>query len=134
MGRALGYPAFTADFAFEDDVAERRLRVSDGGRDIFRLRAATKGRFSVDRRPMLVYNVRGEELVETICACSGIAQQALGRGTGLLELGDHPVADQLRALESPQADPDPELSESSDHDPAAAGGRPRPAVPGLRRQ
>ena len=35
MSRALGYPAFTADFAFEDDLAERRRRVSDDGRDLF---------------------------------------------------------------------------------------------------
>ena len=101
-GRALGYPAFTADFAFEDDLAERQTRVCDDGRDIFRLRVATRGRYSADRRPMLIYNVRGEELVETICPCSGIGQQALGRGAGHLELGDHPVADELRALEVSQ--------------------------------
>ena len=99
MSRALGYPAFTADFAFEDDPAERRARVSDDGRDLFRLRVATRGRYSVDRRPIVMYNARGEELVETICPCSGIVQQALGHGAGRLELGDHPVADQLRALE-----------------------------------
>jgi hypothetical protein len=99
MSRALGYPAFTADFAFEDGLVERRVRVFEDGRDIYRLRVATRGRYSIDRRPMRMYNVRGDELVEAICPCSGIVQQALGRGAGLLELGDHPVADQLRALE-----------------------------------
>lgn len=96
--RELGYPCFVADFAFEDDLAERRLRVSEGGREILLLTTAARGRISPDRAPMTVYNVRGDRLFETVCPCSGYAQQHLGRGSGRLELGDHPVADELRAL------------------------------------
>lgn len=98
-GRALGYPSFVADFAFRDGLAERRVSIAEGGREILRLRAATRGRLSTDRRPMVVYNVRGEKLMETVCPCSGIVQQAMGRGAGLLELGDHPVAAELQSLE-----------------------------------
>lgn len=99
LGRALGYPAFVGDFAFEDDVHERRVCVSEGGHEILRQTVATRGRVTPDRRPAVFYAVRGEELLETISPCSGYLQQRLGSGSGLLELGAHPVADMLRALE-----------------------------------
>lgn len=98
IGRALGYPTFVADFRFEDRLTERAVRVSEDGHDILRLRVAARGRVAADRRDMVVYNVRGEELLETICPCSGFAQQSVGRRAGFLELGDHPVAEELRAL------------------------------------
>jgi len=99
LGRALGYPAFVADFAFEDDVHERRVRVTEGGHEILRQTVATRGRVTADRRPTVTYTVRGEELLETVSPCSGYLQQGMGSGSGLLALGDHPVADMLRALE-----------------------------------
>jgi len=74
------------------------MRVSEGGREILLLTTPARGRVSPDRAPMTVYNVRGDRLFETVCPCSGYAQQHLGRGSGRLELGDHPVADELRAL------------------------------------
>jgi hypothetical protein len=99
LGRALGYPAFVADFAFEDDVHERRVRVSEGGREILRQTVVTRGRVTTDRRPTVLYTVRGEELLETVSPCSGYLQQRMGSGSGSLERGDHPVADVLRTLE-----------------------------------
>jgi Acetoacetate decarboxylase (ADC) len=99
LGRALGYPAFTADFAFEDDVCERRVSVAEGGREILRQTVATRGRVTADRRPSVVYTVRGEELLETVSPCSGYLQQRMGSHSGSLQLGDHPVADMVRALE-----------------------------------
>jgi hypothetical protein len=102
LGRALGYPAFVADFAFEDDVHERRVRVTEGGREILRQTVAARGRVSADRRPSVTYAVRGDELLETVSPCSGYLQQRMGSRSGLLTLGDHPVADMLRALEPSQ--------------------------------
>jgi hypothetical protein len=117
LGRALGYPAFVADFAFEDDVHERRVRVTEGGHEILRqtvatrgrvtadrrptviYSVATRGRVTADRRPTVIYSVRGEELLETVSPCSGYLQQRMGSCSGSLELGDHAVADMLRALE-----------------------------------
>jgi hypothetical protein len=99
LGRALGYPAFVADFAFEDDVHERRVRVTEGGHEILRQTVATRGRVTADRRPTVIYSVRGEELLETVSPCSGYLQQGMGSGAGSIELGDHPVAVMLRALE-----------------------------------
>lgn len=103
-GRALGFPAFVGDLAFEDGIDERRLDLSDEGRQILQLRVASKGRITTDRRPMTMYSVLDDRLLETVCPCSGIAQQRLGPGSGRLELGDHPVADSLRELGlSPEA-------------------------------
>jgi hypothetical protein len=50
----------------------------------------------------VIYTVRGEELLETVSPCSGYLQQGVGSRSGSLELGDHPVADMLRALEPSQ--------------------------------
>jgi hypothetical protein len=47
---------------------------------------------------MVVYSARDGELLGAVCPCSGIVQQGMGSGAGRLELGDHPVADELRAL------------------------------------
>ena len=82
LGRALGCPAFLADFAFEDDVHKRRVRVSEGGREILRQTVATRGRVTADRRPAVIYTVRGEELLETVSPCSGHLQQRMGSGSG----------------------------------------------------
>lgn len=99
LGRALGYPAFVGDFAFEDDLHERRVRVTEGGHEILRQTVATRGRVTADRRPSVIYTVRGEDLLETVSPCSGYLQQGIGPRSGTLELGDHPVADMLRGLE-----------------------------------
>ena len=82
LGRALGYPAFVADFAFEDDVHERRVRVTEAGREILRQTVATRGRVTADRRSAVIYTVRGEELLETASPCSGHLQQRMGSGSG----------------------------------------------------
>jgi hypothetical protein len=99
LGRALGYPAFVGDFAFEDDVHERRVLVTEGGHEIFRQTVAARGRVTQDRRPSVIYTVRGEELLETVSPCSGHFQQGMGSRSGSLELGDHPVARMLQGLE-----------------------------------
>ena len=128
-GRALGFPAFVGDLAFEDGIDERRLDLSDEGRQILQLRVASKGRITTDRRPMTMYSVLDDRLLETVCPCSGIAQQRLGPGSGRLELGDHPVADSLRELGlSPEALVSPELPEPAHADPVAEDRGHRPAV------
>lgn len=104
LARDLGYPAFVADFAFEDDPAERHVRVSEDGREILQLTVASRGRVSTDRHPMRIYSVKGDELLEALVPCSGLAQQGVGPRSGLLALGDHPVAERLRALQ-PSARP-----------------------------
>ena len=98
-GRALGFPAFVGDLAFEDDILERRVSLSDERGAILQSRVASRGRISLDRTPMTTYSVRDGELLEVVCPCSGAVQQCLGPGAGRLDLGDHPVADAIRALE-----------------------------------
>jgi hypothetical protein len=99
VARSLGFPAFVGDFAFEDGLDERRVSLSDGGREILRLRVASAGRVFVDRRPTTTYSVLGDRLLGMVSPCSGVAQQRLGRGAGTLALGDHPVAESIRALD-----------------------------------
>jgi hypothetical protein len=52
---------------------------------------------------MTTYSVLADQLLQIVSACSGVAHQRLGRGAGGLELGEHPVAESIRALD-PSAD------------------------------
>jgi hypothetical protein len=99
VGRLVwGYPKFVADMEFADSVRERSVRLSEGGRHLLTLTVRPSGRPSRSDAPLILYSVLGTDLVEHTCPCSGIAQGGLGSGRGSLELGDHPLADGLRAL------------------------------------
>lgn len=103
-GRAMGYPKFTADMEFEDSVKMIRTQLSEGGQRILTHTVWPAGRPSVNGSPMTLYSVLDGGLLEQPVPRFGLQRRRLGRRHGLLELGDHEVADELRALD---IDPQP---------------------------
>ncbi|WP_158579867.1 acetoacetate decarboxylase family protein [Geodermatophilus marinus] len=98
-GRQLwGFPKFVADVAFTEGPRVRRAELSEGGRRVLTLAGRGRGPVLTDRRSAVMYSELDGQLVETVVPMSG--QLRLGRGAraGRLELGDHPVADELRGL------------------------------------
>jgi hypothetical protein len=105
VGRQVwGYPKFVADMDFDDSVAERRVRLTEGGRHILTLTVRPAGRPSIADGSLLLYSVLDGRLIELDVPGHGIEQRRWGRKGGRLELGDHQVADDLRHL-SLGADP-----------------------------
>jgi hypothetical protein len=95
---AMGVPKFVADLDFEESNIMREVRGAEGGRPILRLRVPMEGNVRVSHRPMLTYASAESRL--WVVEAPMFAYQRMGVGaTGIeLELGDHPVADRLRAL------------------------------------
>lgn len=62
-------------------------------------RVRPSGRVRSSRTPLVVYSVRDWELLRTSMPGVSLEQIGLGRRGGRVELGDHPVADAVRALD-----------------------------------
>jgi hypothetical protein len=110
VGRTIfGFPKFVADMDFVEEPSHRGVTVSEAGREILRLDVRPRGPVVPDHRDVLAYSVRGTELMETTIRSRGHGQPGLGRRSGLLRLGDHPVAEDLGRL---GIDPEPQRTMS----------------------
>jgi len=96
-----GYPKFLADIEFADEAGLATCRLAEGGKHILTLRLRhRKPRPRSERTRMMPVTVKGDRLLRGM-ATNNIPQAAVafgGRGVEL-ELGDHPLADQIRRLE-----------------------------------
>lgn len=99
-----GYPKFVADMAFDLQPERQRVELREGGTDLLRLEVGRRGRIVRDNRPLVTYTAKDGDLIRTQVASRAVYQMCVGRPNGHLELGDHPLADELRALDlSPTA-------------------------------
>lgn len=94
-----GYAKFVADMEFERRPAYQRVRLAEGGAHILTLTVRQRGLPLKDNRPMVTYSVDGDQVLRTVIPSRAIYQMGFLPGSGSLELGDHPVADQLRELD-----------------------------------
>ena len=93
-----GYPKFVADMQFTLTPERMTCQLDEGARSILTLEVPRTGFIHRDRQPLVTYSVRDGDLVKTVIPQQGIARTAIRpRGARLL-LGDHPMADTLRAL------------------------------------
>ena len=106
-GRALGYPKFTADIEFEDSIEMCRSHLAEGGHSVLTHTVRPAGRPSVTGAPLILYASLDGRLMEQRVPTFGLRRRRWGRQGGYLELGDHQVADELRALD---IDPEPFLA------------------------
>nr|WP_275585793.1 acetoacetate decarboxylase family protein [Geodermatophilus sabuli] len=99
-GRALwGFPKFVADMDFAEERPVRQVTLAEGSTTVLTLRVRGTGPVLSDRRPAVMYTARQGELLETVVPMAGRLRLGLGRRAGGLELGDHPVARELRAMD-----------------------------------
>ncbi|MFA5787330.1 MAG: acetoacetate decarboxylase family protein [Actinomycetota bacterium] len=99
-GRTIwGYPKFVADMAFDFMPEYQSVDMREGGKDIFSLTVPRRGPKVTDKRPLVTFTVREGELIRTVMPWRAVYQMGVGRRMGgSLVLGDHPVAEELRAL------------------------------------
>jgi hypothetical protein len=97
-GRIWGFPKFVADMDFSDDGFEHGVSVAESGRRILSLVVRSGGRIAIDRTPTVLYSERDGELLELPMPTVELHQVRIGWPGGALQLGDHAVADTLRAI------------------------------------
>ena len=93
-----GYPKFLSEITFEDKDQARRCRLQVEGQDVLS--------FQVDDQPtrlrdmdFYTYTVLDGQLLHTRVQTRGQYGIARFRGGASFELGDHPIADEIRALD-----------------------------------
>jgi hypothetical protein len=93
-----GLPKFVADMDFTDDELERAVILREGGRRILTLTVRPSGRPVIDRSGTVLYSSLAGSLLEIVVPGVEVRRDRLGPSGGSVELGDHPVADELRGL------------------------------------
>lgn len=97
-GRAVwNFPKFVADMDFVEDSHSRSVALGEGGAEVLTLRVAPRGPVLHDRLPFVAYTASGGDLLETRMPVD--SRGSMRPGGGEVVLGDHPVAESLRALE-----------------------------------
>ncbi len=99
-----GYPKFMADMDFEKFPHYQRVRLEEGGAPILTLTVQQRGFPIKDNRPLITYSILEGCLMKTTVPTRAIYQLGAVAGLGQLELGTHPVAEQLKSFDiSPSA-------------------------------
>lgn len=94
-----GLPTFPADLRYEERRDHDRLVVEEGGLRVYTLTVSTQGRMKPADDHVMVYSDRDGDLLATRMHAAGSKCQNRGHESAALELGDHPVADDLRSME-----------------------------------
>lgn len=100
VGRSLwGYPKFVADMDFVKDPAYQSVELWEEEKHILTLKVEQQGIILKDNRPLISYSVLNDKLIKTIVPVRSIYQLQLCPKFDALELGDHPVAQELKSLD-----------------------------------
>jgi len=94
-----GYTKFIADMRFRSTPESYSCRLSEGGQHILTIGVAKRGVVTRDTKPVITYSVREGALIRTVIPQLGIVRNAVKPKGCRLELGDHPVAQSLGALD-----------------------------------
>lgn len=93
-------PKFVADMDFTIGPDELAVELSEGGTSILRLETRRGGWTRPDREDLVWYASKDQNLLRTDAPVDGIQQLRVGGRSGQLELGAHPIADELRELDA----------------------------------
>jgi hypothetical protein len=92
-----GYPKFLAEITFEEEGVRRRCRLRAAGQDILTL-DVSKGQGKHRVMDPYTYTLKEGQLLRTRVRQEGTYTGSLFQGGASLQLGDHPLAAELRAL------------------------------------
>jgi len=96
-----GYPKWNTDVEISERDNKLVTRFSDQGQHVFTLRCELGGTTTVKDQKQLSVAVRKGIAYKTLGIANGSGAR-FGMGGELIELGDHPIADQLRKLGLPK--------------------------------
>jgi hypothetical protein len=92
------FPKFIADMDVVRDAEGTTCRVEEQGRDLLELSVRRTGTVRGFDQPFPTYTVREGRLLRSDMPTLAAALMTREPGTARLELGDHPLADELRTL------------------------------------
>jgi len=92
-----GYPKFVGDIRFEQNAAKRTCHLFESGKRILSLTVDNPGKRKTDSRVFTTYSVRDEEILKTDIRTE-LEVGTRRRGGATLDLGEHPIAGNLRGL------------------------------------
>jgi hypothetical protein len=96
-----GFPKTVEEIEFHDGAARRTGTLVMGGRHVLTFSSRRGGRLSLPETAMTTYTYIGGRLHRTTFV-TGATEVGFGLGGGHLELGQHPIADELRSLGLPR--------------------------------
>jgi hypothetical protein len=96
--RGYGIPKFLVDLRYEERAGFDRVAVSEGGQAVWSLTVRTSGKPDAFDITTAAYSDLDGDLLRAPMRAAGIQVQGRGQGCATLELGEHPVAEDLRGL------------------------------------
>lgn len=93
-----GYPKFVSDMDFDIRPESRRVELREGGSEVLNLQIRHRGPILRDSKPLVTYSEQGGDILRTEVASRAAYHVGVGRSAGRLELGTHPIADELRDM------------------------------------
>lgn len=96
-----GYPKWNTDVAITEENNQLVTRFNDQGKHVFTLRAELGGKTAVNGQKQLSASARQGTAYKTVGIANGTGGK-FGLGGAPLELGAHPIADELRKLGLPK--------------------------------
>ena len=93
-----GYTKFISEMHFDITPEHQECRLSERGAHLLTMRVARQGLTLRDNKPLITYSVKNGALIRTVIPQKGICRNALRPSGSYLQLGDHPVAQSIRAL------------------------------------
>ena len=97
-----GFPKTIQQIDFADTEGRRTGKLVMDGKHVLTLASHRGGRFSLPEMPMTTYTYIGGRLHRTTFVAQA-TEVGFGLGGARLELGDHPIADELRSMGLPRA-------------------------------
>jgi hypothetical protein len=92
-----GYPKFVAEISFEETERVRRCRLRADGKQIATLEVV-KSRTAARALDLFSYTIKDGRLLHTRVEAQGQMASARFRGGAYCDLGDHPIAEELRGV------------------------------------
>ncbi len=94
-----GYTKFVADMYFRITPELMHCRMDEEDNNILEIQVARKGIAIKDRKPLVTYSVKGNNLIKTFIPQKSVKRIAVFPKDSYLTLGNHPVADSIKALD-----------------------------------
>ena len=93
-----GYPKFVADMDFQITPERMSCAMREGNKPVLDVTVMRRGIHLRDNKPLTTYSVKNHRLIKTVIPQKGIKRVSLFTHGSGATLGDHPVADSIRAL------------------------------------
>jgi len=98
-----GYTKFVADMEFLVKPESIECKLSEEDKHIFTIKTIKRGFFTDDRKPIITYSVKDNQLIKTIIQQKGVKRISLRTDGCYIEFGNHPMADSIQNLDISKA-------------------------------